>query len=333
MTPAAPKLSRTGDVDNPVAFVDVDTSFARSLLDTLFDAVYTVDRERRITSWSSGAEALTGYSATEAVGRVCSDDLLMHTDDKDCLMCVGQCPFVEVLQAGRRTECELLLRHKDGHRMPVNIRVAPLMNAQGEIVGAIQVFRDVSRIRAIERRATELERLAFRDFLTGMPNRRYTDHKVQQAIEDCNRFGRAYGVLMIDLDSFKKINDSHGHAAGDALLRAVSRSLVLGLRSNDIIGRWGGEEFLVLAADANLQTLAEFAERCRLLIASCAVNWNGVPLRITGSIGATMVRRGEAADAAVERADTLMYTCKGKGGNCFTLDDGINSAADTALPA
>lgn len=333
MTPAAPKLSPTGDTDKSVTLSGVDQSFAHSLLNTLFDAVYTVDRERRITSWSSGAEALTGYSASEAVGKICSDDFLMHTDDRDCLMCVGRCPFVEALQAGRRTEAELLLRHKDGHRMVVSVRVAPLTNAQGEIVGAIQVFRDLSRIRAIERRATELERLAFRDFLTGMPNRRYTDHKVQQALEDCNRFGRAYGLLMIDLDGFKKINDAHGHAAGDALLQAVSRSLVLGLRSNDIIGRWGGEEFLVLAADANLQTLADLAERGRLLIASCAVNWNGVPLRITGSIGATMVRRGETADAAVERADSLMYSCKEKGGNCFSLDDGINAPPDTALPA
>lgn len=333
MTPAASKLSRTGDMDNSIAPFDVDTSFAHSLLDTLFDAVYTVDRERRITSWSSGAEALTGYSASEAVGKICSDDFLMHTDEKDCLMCVGRCPFVEVLQAGRRTECELLLRHRDGHRMPVNIRVAPLMNAHGEIVGAIQVFRDISRIRAIERRATELERLAYRDFLTGMPNRRYTDHKVEQAIDDCNHFGRAYGVLMIDLDGFKKINDTHGHAAGDALLQAVSRSLVLGLRSHDIIGRWGGEEFLVLAADANPQALAEFAERCRLLIASSAVNWNGIPLRITGSIGATMVRRGDTADAAVERADALMYTCKGRGGNSFSLDEEINTPAETALAA
>lgn len=332
MTPPALKCSRTGDSDDCVTSRDVDTSFAHSLLDTLFDAVYTVDRERRITSWSSGAEALTGYSASEAVGKICSDDFLMHTDDKDCLMCLGRCPFVEVLQAGRRNECELLLRHKDGHRMPVNIRVAPLMNSRGEIVGAIQVFRDVSRIRAIERRATELERLAYRDFLTGMPNRRYTDHKVQQAIDDCNHFGRAYGVLMIDLDGFKKINDTHGHAAGDALLQAVSRSLVLGLRSHDIIGRWGGEEFLVLAADANLQTLAEFAERCRLLIAGCAVNWNGVPLRITGSIGATIVRRGDTADAAVERADSLMYSCKEKGGNNFSMDRGINSPVNAALP-
>lgn len=248
-------------------------------------------------------------------------------------MCLGRCPFIDALNAGRRTECELFLRHKDGHRMAVNVRVAPLTNARGEIVGAIQVFRDLSRIRAIERRATELERLAFRDFLTGMPNRRYTDHKVYQAVEDCNRFARAYGVLMIDLDGFKKINDNYGHLAGDALLKAISKSLILGLRSNDIIGRWGGEEFLVLAADANLETLAELAERCRLLVAGCSVNWNGGTVRVTASLGATMLRQGDTADAAVDRADALMYASKRKGGNSFSLDQEINTPADAALPA
>lgn len=296
------------------------TSFHQSLLATLFDAVFAVDLNRRVTFWSSGAEDLTGYSAHEALGRTCNQDFLMHLDQSNCPMCTNACPFSPSLDKGENSECEASLRHKDGHRVMVHIRAAPVRDAGGAITGAIQVFRDLSRMKAIERRATELEQLAFRDFLTGMPNRRYTDHKVQQAIDERNRFGRSYGLAMIDLDGFKKINDRYGHLAGDALLRAISSNLQMCLRSNDIVGRWGGEEFLVVAVDATPQKIAELAERCRATISDCIVSWNGNLLRVSGSVGATLVREGDTPITAVHRADTLMYTSKKRGGNCVSLE-------------
>jgi diguanylate cyclase (GGDEF)-like protein/PAS domain S-box-containing protein len=297
------------------------TQFAlqHTLLDTLFDAVFTVDRERRITYWSPAAEQLTGYTAAEAVGRLCQDDFLLHMDQADCLLCSNECPFTPAIEKGWRSEREVSLRHKDGHRIAVNIRVAPVYE-KDQIVGAIQVFRDLTSVKAVERRAMELEQLAFRDFLTGMPNRRYTDHKVQQAIDDRRHFGRAYGLLMIDLDAFKRINDTHGHLAGDALLQAIGRALALGLRSNDMVGRWGGEELLVLAADATPNVLAYLAERCRAIVADCVVNWNGQQVNVTASVGATLVDENDTHSSAVDRADALMYRSKKNGGNCITLD-------------
>ncbi len=296
-----------------------DFVLQETLLDTLFDAVFTVDHERRITYWSPSAEQLTGYTAAEAVGRLCQDDFLMHLDQADCLLCPNDCPFTPALEKGWRSEREVSLRHKDGRRVAVSIRVAPLY-ANGRIVGAIQVFRDLTRVKAVERRAMELEQLAFRDFLTGMPNRRYTDHKVQQAIDDRRHFGRAYGLLMIDLDAFKRINDTYGHRAGDALLQAIGRALALGLRSNDIVGRWGGEELLVLAADASPHVLADLAERCRAIVADCIVNWNGQQVNVTASVGATLLDENDTHSSAVDRADALMYRSKKSGGNCATLD-------------
>jgi diguanylate cyclase (GGDEF)-like protein/PAS domain S-box-containing protein len=313
-----PCLSEQDQAGKQQAFI---ASLARVLLDTAFEGVYTVDRERRITYWSSGAEALTGYAASEAVGRFCDVDFLMDQDESECLMCIGNCPFTPALKSGRRVERETSMLHKDGRRVTVSIRVAPLYDDKGEIVAAVQVLSDLSRVKAIERRAVELEQLAFRDFLTALPNRRYTDHKIQQAIEDCNHFGRSYGLLMIDLDNFKHINDAHGHLAGDALLQSIAKNLALGLRSNDMVGRWGGEEFVVIAADASPRILADLAERCRAIIACCAIQWEGTPLSVTGCVGATLIRQQETAFAAVERADALMYMGKKQGGNLVTFEN------------
>ena len=90
----------------------------------------------------------------------------------------------------------------------------------------------------------ELEQLAFRDALTGVPNRRYFELKVEQGLEEHRRFGRLYGLLLFDVDRIKQVNDSHGHDVGDAVLKTVARTLVEGLRTVDVVGRWGGEEFL-----------------------------------------------------------------------------------------
>ena len=292
------------------------------LLDTLFEGVYVVDRDRRIIYWSPGAEALTGYAAQETVGKVCSLDCRAPSDEAACLLCNTSCLFTPALQSGKSGQAEMTFQHKNGRRITVNARVAPVRDSAGEIVGALQVFTDITRVRAIERRAVELEKLAFRDFLTGLPNRRYTDHKVQQAVEDCRDFGRSYGLLMIDLDHFKRINDDHGHFAGDALLQALARSMELGLRAHDMVGRWGGEEFLVLAADATLDSLAELAERCRTIIGGCSIDCSGSRLHVTASLGATMIEKHDNAERAIGRADSLMYCSKKKGGNCCTLPSG-----------
>ncbi len=290
------------------------------VLDSLHEAVYFVDTECRIQYWNRGAEELTGYAAEEALGRVCWDNFLAHSDESGCSLCTKPCSQITSQEAGRGWERETFLRHKMGHRIPVNLRVCPVRDGGGKVIGTVEVIRDLTRSKATERRVLELEKLAFRDFLTGLPNRYYTEHKVQQALQDRTHFGRDYGLLMIDLDDFKRINDTYGHNAGDLVLRAVCRELTRGLRSADLVGRWGGEEFLLLAADTSPEALAELAERCRVLVAGASVEWQGSVLNLTASLGATLLRKDEDSTTAVDRADKLMYESKRKGGNRYTIE-------------
>jgi diguanylate cyclase (GGDEF)-like protein/PAS domain S-box-containing protein len=298
---------------------DNPSTFHARLLDSIFDGVYFVDAERKITYWNRGSESLTGYSSGEVVGRHCYDNFLVHVDETGCALCTNGCPLTSTIRDGQRREAEVFLRHKLGHRIPVCVRVAPITDDTGHIIGAVEVFSDVTAKKQIERRVHELEGIAFRDSLTCLPNRRYLELKVKQSLEESQQFGRSFGLLILDIDHFKLVNDVHGHGAGDAILKAVSETLVKSLRENDIVGRWGGEEFLVLLSDVNATVLHDLAERCRVLVANSGVLAEGNRVSISISIGATLMVSGDSAEAVVNRADQLMYVSKSGGRNRTTI--------------
>ncbi len=286
------------------------------LLDNLDDAVYFVNRDRKITYWNEAAENLSGYSSGEVMGKNCFESLA-HVDGCGKSLCSSGCMVSAVLADGKNRQSEIYLRHKGGYRLPVSVRVLPMRNGDGTIVGAMQVYSDARKKNA-ENRVVELERLAFRDALTGLPNRRFMELKVEQGLEEHVRFDRLYGLLLFDLDRFKSVNDSHGHDVGDALLKAVSETLSHGLRPVDIVGRWGGEEFLVLMPDLDAIGLGDLAERCRALIAQSSVPNSSNRVSVTASIGATVLSHADTAESAIRRADELMYQSKKSGGDRTT---------------
>jgi diguanylate cyclase (GGDEF)-like protein len=197
--------------------------------------------------------------------------------------------------------------------------VAPLYDANDKLVGAVEIFSDATAKKRIERRVGELEHLAFLDAVTGIPNRRYAELKVSQAVQEVQLFGRSVGLLMFDVDNFKLVNDQHGHEGGDEALRTMCNTLSHHLRSGDTVGRWGGEEFLVIVTDISPEGLGEFADRCRMLIAQSAVPVAGKQLRITVSVGATIIKADDSGQAAIKRADELMYKSKADGRDRITV--------------
>jgi len=164
-------MSDFSNLDRPLSSPAVSAPlFREELFDGLYDGVYFVDRERRIQYWNHSAELLTGYSASEAVGIHCFENLLMHANQEGCALCL-KCPIASTIVDGKRREAEMYLRHKLGHRVPVFIRVAPVVDSAGLIVGAVEVFSDRTAKTNIDRRVGELESFAFRDALTGVRNR------------------------------------------------------------------------------------------------------------------------------------------------------------------
>ena len=294
--------------------------FFRGILDSLHDGVYFVDVNKRITYWNKGAERITGYEGSEAVGISCSDNLLVHIDDKGMNLCKTGCPLAQTLMDGRVRETEAYLQHKDGHRLPVLIRVSPLRDVRGNIVGAVETFSDNSSKAALLNRIDELQKESLVDPLTGLANRRCIDMKLHSRIDEMQRYGWPCGVLFLDIDNFKIVNDTYGHNVGDRVLMMVARTLSSNLRSHDLLGRYGGEEFVAIITNVNMAKLHSFANRLRLLVEKSSLDTEYSTLRVTVSIGATLVRPEDTVEAAITRADLFMYNSKIGGRNRVSID-------------
>jgi len=281
--------------------------------------VYFVDRDRQITYWNKGAERITGYPAVEVVGSRCYDNILMHVDSHGTLLCKDHCPLAATLQDGSERTADVYLRHKDGHRVSVNIRITPLKDEHGEIVGAVEVFTDNSLKLSAIARMEAFEKLAYLDPLTGTANRRFAEITLHARYEEFKRYGWPFGLIFIDIDRFKCINDECGHAAGDEVLKMVAKTLMNSARSFDVVARWGGDEFIAMIANVDREQLIATANRFRILVeqSSRAV---GPVQQVTISVGATLARSDDTEATLLERADRLMYESKNAGKNRVTAD-------------
>ena len=293
--------------------------FFRTLLDNLSDGVYFVDSERRISYWNKGAERISGYAAGEVVGSFCFNEILMHVDCAGTRLCHNGCPLAETLADGEPREAAVFLHHRDGHRVPVRVRVAPVRDHGGRVTGAVEIFTDDTAGNAALQRIEELQAAAYIDVLTGVANRAFTEITLRAKLEERERYGWPFGVLFLDIDGFKRVNDGHGHDGGDRVLATVARTLAANARSFDLVGRWGGEEFLVVAANLDEAKLRALAERFRSLVAGSAAPSEGGDIAVTVSVGATLARPGDDPAAVVKRADTAMYESKRSGGNRVTV--------------
>jgi diguanylate cyclase (GGDEF)-like protein/PAS domain S-box-containing protein len=298
---------------------DDSPQFFRELVENLHDGVYFVDPERRITYWNRGAERISGYPAQEVRGSRCSDEILMHVDDAGTRLCEHSCPISATLVDGATREAAVYLHHKEGHRVPVRVRVAPIRDSVGKISGAVEVFSENSAAVAALQRISELQAMAYVDQITDLANRVFTEITLRARLEETERYGWPFGVLFADVDDFKAVNDRYGHAIGDRLLAMVARNLAGNLRAFDLVGRWGGDEFLVLVVNVDEPKLHALAERFRTLVASSAVPSPAGEIGVTISVGGTLARSGDDAESLVARADALMYEGKRAGGNAVVF--------------
>jgi len=292
-------------------------SFER-IIENLHDGLYFVNRDRVITYWNKAAEQISGFTANEVVGKSCSDNILTHVDSEGNNLCTGMCPIAATIADGKPREAEVYMHHKDGHRIPVSVRVSTLTDRDGNILGGIELFTDISNQAANELRVKELEKLALLDNLTQLANRNYIEREIQSRFEEKKRFNVPFGILFIDIDHFKKFNDIYGHDVGDDVLKFVSNTFVANARPFDLYGRWGGEEFIGIIRNINGQDLELLGNRLRLLIENSYIIHENEKLYVTISIGATLVNENDTIDSLIKRADTFLYKSKAAGRNCLT---------------
>ena len=168
---------------------------------------------------------------------------------------------------------------------------------------------------SLSARSQTLEQAALTDALTGIQNRRYFDDALQEYLEEFGRIEKPVGLMILDLDHFKQINDTHGHHIGDEVLKAVAKCLKDLTRYHDVVARLGGEEFAVVAPNMDRELLIKLAERIRRGIAGLAIMSDNAGLKITTSVGLAVWDRNETADKFFARADGMLYEAKRLGRN------------------
>lgn len=301
-----------------------EVALYRDLADALSDdgrlAVYFVDRARRITFWSQGAERLTGYQAAQVERRSCWDCVLSHVDASGTELCSKACPLRMSILDGRCRKERVYLRHHEGHRQPVLVWTSPRYDESGTIIGAMQVFSDeTTRIQAVEPERT--------DALTGLGNRAYVEEYLGDTLRE-RKDGKPFGVLVADVDLFQRVNDAHGYDVGDRALKMVAKTLAYGLRGGDVVARYGRQQFVVVLHGAEAAGLGQAAERLRRLVAASRLPTADRPVEVTISLGGTLATRTDNTATLLRRTEEQLYAAK-QAAAAQGADPGIADGVDT----
>jgi diguanylate cyclase (GGDEF)-like protein/PAS domain S-box-containing protein len=314
--------------------VEVDRRRLAAIVESSDDAIIGTNADGTITTWNPGAERVYGYTAKEAVGR----SIMMIVPP------AGLEDVTGILQRIRRGEStrhhESTHEGKDGSRIDVSITVSPVRTASGEIVGASSIARDITDRKRTEE---ELAFLALHDRLTGLPNRTMFEQQLEAAIARARRHGQAVAVVYLDLDNFKLVNDALGHHVGDELLREVAVRLTTVARDTDLVGRHGGDEFLIMLPDLDLEPTAGadgplevaeiVADRIHDLLRAPFI-LDGTDLYASASIGISLFPATAAdATALLANVDSAMYRGKsgGPGGTVVARRRSEDAASKLSL--
>lgn len=289
------------------------------IIESLYDGLYLVDRNRVITYWNKAAEKISGFTAEDVVGKSCSDNMLTHISSEGDDLCTGLCPLAATIADGKSREANVYMHHKEGHRIPISVRVSALTDKDGTITGGIELFTDISSQSVNELRIKELERLTLLDSLTQLANRRCVEKELQSRIEEKKRLNVPFGVLFIDIDHFKKFNDTYGHPVGDMILRSIANTFKANTRPYDLYGRWGGEEFVGIIRNIKADDLEMLGKRILSLIEKTYIVHDENKLSVTVSIGATLVREEDSSESLIQRADRNLYKAKSTGRNRLAM--------------
>jgi diguanylate cyclase (GGDEF)-like protein/PAS domain S-box-containing protein len=296
----------------------MDVEFYRELLNALGDGVCFVDRQRRVSVWNKAATRLSGYAAEEVLGQLSSDTLRhLDVDGQD----TGQDDLLlATLTDGKVREAEVYMHHKYGYSFPVTVRTSPVRDRSGAVIGAVEVFSNNQKRINVLKELENLQKEALSDPLTGIGNRRFAEITLKPLEASFREHGVPFGVLFVDIDHFKDVNDRFGHVVGDLVLRMVAQTLANSLRPLDVACRWGGEEFVLLMPIVTEDALRGMGERQRALIQRSWLDNGGEPIFVTASFGGAVCREGESGGEVIARADAQMYRSKASGRNCVFID-------------
>lgn len=281
----------------------------RLILEAVADGIYGIDSRGNTTFVNNAALKLLGYDYSEIINRP-AHDLIHHSYPDGSPYPEQACHITLSIEdtATQYVKDEVFWR-KDGSSFPVEYTCKPIIQ-DGLTKGAVITFRDITQRNKAE---DELRRLATTDHLTGIFNRKRFEELLRQEISRGNRYATRLSVAMFDIDHFKQVNDTHGHEVGDKVLQDVAGLTHENLRETDILARWGGEEFMILALETDQNGIRKLAEKIRHTIAQHRFDSVNT---VTASFGVAQYQPGESQTGFLKRLDEALYKAKKAGRNC-----------------
>jgi diguanylate cyclase (GGDEF)-like protein/PAS domain S-box-containing protein len=310
------------DVTVQVRAREAETKLAL-IVESSNDAIFVVARDRRIVSWNPAAERMFGFAAVKVLGRPASELLAWHGADTHERM-------LAAALAGERIEpFETTLCDSEGRHVEVSLSLSPMRSAAREEIDSVSVIaRDNTERKRLER---QLLHLADHDALTGLHNRRRFDEELGRAVANTLRYNESTALLLVDIDDFKYVNDSLGHAAGDELLRSLAAMIAHRVRVTDILARVGGDEFALLLPRAGADEARRVAADLVQIAREHDLQLDGSPVRATVSVGAVVFDAPSGtAERALVAADRAMYEAKAQGRDRYVLYPDVNTNAGNA---
>lgn len=285
-------------------FLEIQTLARDTMFENSSEAMVLMDKESRVIDYNKAAQDL--FSSLSISLQRCALENILGSQQElmDILKSPNSCDF----------QCM-----QDGEKRYFEIGSNNILNAYGKNIGNLKSFRDITETKVVQE---TLKVLATVDALSGLYNREHFMELAQKEFNRCKRYNQVFSVVMMDIDHFKAINDTKGHAAGDAVIQEIGRLITVHFRKTDISGRLGGEEFALVLTNTSTENARIVAEQFRKAVGDTKVVYDHSDICLTISIGiAPYFSEAETLEEILKCADEAMYESKAKGRNCTTLKD------------
>ncbi len=290
----------------------------KKLIEAIEQAAVTIimtDKDGNIEYANPAFEKISGYSLKEVIGinpRILKSGLTPEGVFKD---------MWKNITIGKDWAGELINKRKDGTIYYEEARITPIIDKDGNIINYLAVKHDISHRKYLEEK---LKQTSIRDPLTNLYNRRLVFERLSQLIELNKRKENVFSLVIIDLDFFKKVNDTYGHQAGDYILKEFAEILTSCIRTDDVLGRYGGEEFILILQGVKKQSSARIMERILKKVRETTFNYEGKEIKITFSCGicdsSELDKDILSAETIVCETDKRLYKAKATGRNCVVIE-------------
>jgi diguanylate cyclase (GGDEF)-like protein len=300
-------------------FPGISKSICNSVLDQVQDGVAWLDPQRQVVFWNKAAEQITGRETAAVLGTKCHEEPPLFVDPGGVNVCRDKCPVAMTLQDGAPRTLEVYLQRKEGFRVPASLRIIPVFNDEGQVLGAVETFSGSAPKITLPLGLPELERMGLVETETGVPSKQYLDMTLATRLQEFQKYGLSFGLIYVDIDNYGKILEKHGRFNAGKIVRTVARTLQKNIRFFDIVGRWSTEEFLIILLNIDEGRLDIVANKLRLLVAESYITTETGMLNATVSMGASLVLRYDTVESLIKRGEQLMMHSKWLGRNRVSM--------------